>query len=193
MSRLRADDTIEARALEFMTLTAARPEDVIGYRAEKPALDWCEIDLDAKLWTLPAERAKTGTDHVVPLSGAAVAILEALPHRKGRVFNGAAYHGGLSENALLNKAQEVAAAMEGDHVTTARNLSRKTFRTWATDNRVEEEGIIELCLAHAVSEIRSSSTYYKGDAIDRKKHVFDAWAAFADGQSVGDNVVKLHA
>ena len=39
---------------------------------------WGEIDLDAKLWSVPAERMKMGKEHEIPLSDAAVAILAAI-------------------------------------------------------------------------------------------------------------------
>jgi integrase len=71
MMTLRADTEVAARALEFLILTAARTGEVIG------AL-WEEIDFRARLWTVPADRMKAGKEHRVPLSGAAMAILEAM-------------------------------------------------------------------------------------------------------------------
>jgi integrase len=69
---LRAEDGTPARALEFAILTAARTSEVIGAR---PA----EFDLEAAVWTIPAERMKSHRRHKVPLSARAVAIVrEAL-------------------------------------------------------------------------------------------------------------------
>src|SRR5262249_26324529 len=69
-----------ARALAFAILTAARTGEVLGAR-------WAEIDLQGRVWTVPAERMKGGRTHRVPLSAAAVAVLkEVLPlalHRDG--------------------------------------------------------------------------------------------------------------
>ena len=61
-----------ARVLEFTILTAARS-------AEAREADWCEIDLAARTWTVPATRMKAKREHRVALSDAAVALLEALP------------------------------------------------------------------------------------------------------------------
>jgi integrase len=60
-----------AQALEFAILTAARSGEVLGAR-------WSEIDLEAKVWTVPATRIKAGREHRVPLSAPALAIIEAM-------------------------------------------------------------------------------------------------------------------
>lgn len=69
---LRAREGIAARALEFCILTAARTGEDFG-------ATWREIDLEAKLWTVPAPRMKSSREHRVPLSGAAIAVLNAMP------------------------------------------------------------------------------------------------------------------
>jgi len=65
MKELRKQDGMGARALEFVILTAARSGEVRGAR-------WPEIDLKAKIWTVPGERMKAGKEHRVPLSSAAI-------------------------------------------------------------------------------------------------------------------------
>ena len=57
--------------IEWQLLTLVRPSEASGAR-------WEEIDLDAKLWTIPAERMKAKRQHIVPLSTQAIAILEVL-------------------------------------------------------------------------------------------------------------------
>jgi hypothetical protein len=59
---------IAARALAFAVLTAARSGEVRG-------MAWREVDLDAAVWTVPAERIKAGREHRVPLAAAALALL----------------------------------------------------------------------------------------------------------------------
>ena len=71
MAELRAQEGVAARALEFAILTAARTGEVIGAR-------WAEINLAERLWTVPAERMKAGKEHRVPLSDAALAIVETM-------------------------------------------------------------------------------------------------------------------
>jgi integrase len=76
-------DRVSAVALEFTILTAARTPEVIGAR-------WSEIDLDAGVWTVSAERMKGSKEHQVPLSKRAIALLEDLSRERGGfVFVGA--------------------------------------------------------------------------------------------------------
>ena len=72
MRELRERDGVAARALEFTILTATRTGEALNAR-------WAEIDLDDKLWTIPAERMKAGREHRVPLCDRAVAIVEEMP------------------------------------------------------------------------------------------------------------------
>ncbi|HEX3215607.1 MAG TPA: tyrosine-type recombinase/integrase, partial [Aestuariivirgaceae bacterium] len=71
MARLRAREGLAAQALEFAILTAARSGEVLGLR-------WSEIDIEAKVWTVPPTRIKAGREHRVPLSPRALAIMEAM-------------------------------------------------------------------------------------------------------------------
>jgi len=71
VARLAGQDSISALALRFLIMTAARTSEVIGAR-------WNEFDLENRLWTIPASRMKPGREHRVPLSGAAMALVEKL-------------------------------------------------------------------------------------------------------------------
>ena len=71
MTALRQRDEIAAHALAFAILTAARRSEVISAR-------WDEIDLDAKIWTVPGSRMKSGREHRVPLSDAAIDLLRKM-------------------------------------------------------------------------------------------------------------------
>jgi integrase len=94
MGELRMRDSISARALETTILTACRTSEVIGAR-------WDEIDLGAKVWTVPAERMKKGRLHRVPLTPRLVAILKAMPRDSEFVFHGADPAKPLSNMAML--------------------------------------------------------------------------------------------
>ncbi len=79
MSELRAKSGVSARALEFAILTAGRTGEVIGAK-------WSEVDLDGRVWAIPAEWMKAGREHRVPLSDGAIAVLKALPSGSEFVF-----------------------------------------------------------------------------------------------------------
>jgi integrase len=89
---LRQRDGISARAIEFLTLTAARTGEVIG-------ATWGEIDLDEKVWNIPAERMKSHRPHRVPLSAPVIDILKALPREKDNPY---AFIGGRAGKGLSN-------------------------------------------------------------------------------------------
>jgi integrase len=85
--QLRKVESASSLALQFTILTAARSGEVRGAR-------WDEIDMDGKVWTIPASRMKAGVEHRVPRSDAAVEILEELAaHRcSDFVFPGQRHH-----------------------------------------------------------------------------------------------------
>jgi len=123
MGVLRQRNEIEARALTFTLLTAARAGEACG-------ADWREIDLAHRLWTIPAERMKGRREHRVPLSAPACALLEQTPpeRRRGYVFPNATRPGkSVTVIALWRLAQELT---EG--ATTVHGL-RSTFRDWAAE------------------------------------------------------------
>ena len=80
VAELREREATAALALELCILTAARSGEILGMR-------WAEIDLDKKIWTVPADRMKAGREHRVPLSQRAVAILARLDKGQGRAIS----------------------------------------------------------------------------------------------------------
>ena len=68
--KIRQRDAVAARALEFAILTATRTGEVLGAH-------WDEIDLENKVWTVPASRMKARREHRVPLSAAAFAVVKS--------------------------------------------------------------------------------------------------------------------
>jgi integrase len=73
---LEQREGIAALAVRFAILTACRSGEIRGAA-------WDEFDLQAKVWTIPAERMKAGKEHRVPMADAALAILEASPRDGG--------------------------------------------------------------------------------------------------------------
>ena len=78
MKEPRKNESISAKALMFTILTAARTSETTG-------ATWDEVDLGQKIWTIPAERMKSGREHRVPLSDAVVRLLKSIP-RDGTTF-----------------------------------------------------------------------------------------------------------
>ena len=180
MARLRAHDSISARALEFTGLAAVRTNETI-YAA------WAEIDLAAKTWTIPGRRMKSERDHRVPLSDRALEILASLPREKDNpyVFIGARKGKGLSNMAMLEVA--------------ARHGRQRLYRAWLplelprlvrrADQYPRE--LAEAALAHVLKD-KTEASYQRGDLFEKRRKLMRAWAGYRTSPPrTGGDVVAL--
>jgi len=168
---LRADKRIEARALEFCVLCAARTEEVVG-------AEWSEFDLRKRQWVIPGERMKSGREHRVPLSDRAMQILGSLKHHGVRVFN-------ISNHAMLRVLQE-----RNPDVTV--HGFRSTFRDWAAERTNYPEFITEMALAHAVGT-DVVKAYRRTDLFERRVRLMKQWADFLAKPRPSADTVDLQA
>lgn len=168
-------------ALRLLMLTATRPGEVRGAR-------WDEFDLEAKLWRIPAERMKMRTPHVVPLSGPAVAVVEAMKPLSGHrelVFPSPFYPSKpLSENTF-NSAM---ARMGYKYLATAHGF-RALFSTVANESGWNADAI-ERQLAHAErNQIRAA--YDRGARLQERTKLMSWWAEYLDARRIGKVVPLL--
>lgn len=178
---LRRRDAAAARALEFAILTAARTGEVMG-------ATWAEIDLNAAVWTVPAERMKAAREHRVPLSGRALAILAEMKgdrqEPKGFVFAGQRRDQPLSSMAFLMLLRRM-------NVKTTAHGFRSSFRDWAGDHTSFPREIAEAALAHAISD-KTEAAYRRGTALEKRRELMEMWARYCEG-SQSAKVVLLRA
>jgi integrase len=189
MKRLDAEESLSALALRWAILTAARTNEVIG-------AVWDEIDMEAPggpVWTVPAGRMKMKIEHRVPLSAAAVAVLDAVKplrtqdgespaflfpgkagSRGGAVAGGRsdAVAGGLSNMALLSLLRRMGVASE----CTVHGF-RSSFRTWVEECTATPTAVAEVALAHAVGD-ETQRSYQRGDLLEKRRAVMTAWAEY---------------
>lgn len=173
VAKLRAADSAETvkLALEFLILTAARSGEVRGAR-------WDEIDLEAKLWTIPAERMKAEREHVVPLTARAIEILtrarELAPPKSELVFpSNRSKAGGLSDMALTMVLRRL-------KVEATAHGFRSTFRGWCSEETDFPGEVAEMALAHAIGS-KVEAAYRRGKLLEKRRELMDAWATFALG------------
>ena len=162
----------------FLVLTAARSGEARGAA-------WTEIDLDAKEWRIPAGRMKAGTEHRVPLSDAAMAVLaqaKMLRDWSGLVFPSALRPGKPMSDMTLTKVLRYNGLAE---LTTVHGL-RSAFRDFCAETGKPRE-IAEAALAHVVPGVEGA--YFRSDLFERRRLLMDQWAAFATG--AGADVVRL--
>lgn len=183
MVDLRAREGVAARALEFAILTAARTSEAIGAR-------WSEIDLDAAVWTIPAERMKARRDHRVPLSERALALLRTLPRDENSDFlfiSPMAKGEPLSNMALLSTLKRMNRAD-----LTAHGF-RSTFRDWAAETTAYPDAVVEMALAHAIGNAVEAA-YRRGDLFEKRKRLMADWAAYCGGTSrSGAEILPIRA
>ena len=174
MARLRERSATAALALEFIILTAARAGEALG-------ATWGEIDLEARLWTVPAMRMKAGRVHRVPLSGRALDILEAIrPLRASDAADALIFPGGREGRPLSGMATAMLLRRMGQGAVTTHGF-RSSFRDWAGEVSSFPREVIEAALAHAVGDA-TERAYWRGDALEKRRQLMEAWAAFLGGQ-----------
>lgn len=164
MARLREQDGMGARALEFTILTAARSGEVRG-------ATWAEIDLEEAVWTVPGERMKVGKEHRVPLPPAAVALLKRLPRTEGVDYVFPAPRGGQLSDMTLTavlRRMEVPVTVHG---------MRSTFRDWAAEHTEYPREVAEMALAHSISNAVEAA-YRRGDLFEKRRSLMSDWAKF---------------
>ena len=183
MAVLRERPGIAARALEFLILTASRSGEVRGMR-------WGEVDLDAAVWTVPAQRMKAGKLHRVPLCAPALALLRRIrPERvkaDALVFAGTKAGQPLSDMSLTAVLRRMNVAAEGAPPPWRDPASREpvvvhgfrsTFRVWAGERTSYPREVVEAALAHTLKD-RVEAAYARTDLLERRRPLMAEWAAF---------------
>ena len=164
MAELRSVEGVNARALEFTILTASRTSEALK-------ATWDEIDLKAKVWTIPAERMKGGKAHQVPLAGQSVRLLKHLPRDGSNlVFLGSRIGRPLTDGVMWKLAQRLRPGL------TVHGL-RSTFRDWAGDRTNFPRDVIEFALAHKLPD-KVEASYRRGDALEKRSKLMEAWAQY---------------
>ena len=164
MERLSGADGVGAMAVRFAVLTAARSGEVRGAR-------WSEVDLDAAVWTIPAERMKAKEEYRVPLTVEALAVLkQARGLDDDLVFPGRFRGRQLSDLPMI-------ASLKRLNVSVTIHGFRTSFRTWASERTNVPREIAEMCLAHTVGNAVERA-YARSDLFDKRRDLMERWARF---------------
>ena len=163
-------------ALEFLILTACRSGEVRGAK-------WSEIDLDNNMWTVPADRTKTGKPHRVPLStrgGSVLREAEKITDESGLVFPSA--RGRMMTDSTMSKL------MRENAVGGTPHGFRSSFRTWAGEVTNTPREVAEAALGHVVGGVEGA--YARGDLFDKRRNLMETWANYLTA-SEGGRVVPM--
>jgi len=178
MSRLRDMNGVDARALEFTILTAARSREVIGAR-------WAEIDFKSALWTVPAARMKSRKEHRVPLSAQALGLLKECYSEDNNAFIFIGARSGRS----IGHVQMLRALRELDPTATVHGF-RSTFSDWAHETTSYPNHVIESALAHAVGS-SVERAYRRGDLFDKRRKLMESWAKHCEAPVAAGAVIPI--
>src|SRR5664279_1202032 len=148
--------------------------------------EWCEIDLDAAMWTVPAARMKRelreklhGAPHLVPLPRQAVAVLQDLQPLTGQgklVFRGERHHDRPMSDNTINAALR---AMGFSQEEVTGHGFRATARTMLHERLGFSPDVIEAQLAHSVRDSLGRA-YNRTEFIDQRREMLQAWADYLD-------------
>lgn len=192
MRELRAREGVAAAALEFHILTVARPANAV-------AAKWSEVDRKSGVWTIPGNQMKGDAEHKVPLSRAALDVLERMQELTGDSEYIFANADGVplsdaSMGAVINRMNE-----EGRRwidPTSDRDVVphgfRSSFRDWAAEHGYDDP-VAEAALAHKISD-KVVAAYKRTRFFELRKEMMKDWADYcARPDGAGDNVVLLRA
>lgn len=163
ISYLRSKQDASSRCLEFLILTATRTGEARG-------ATWSEIDLENKLWVIPAQRMKAKAEHRVPLSERAVEILREMQAVQTceYVFAGKKPHTPISDMAMLM-------LMRRNEQAFVTHGFRSSFRDWAAESTAHDNYVVEMALAHRISN-QVEAAYRRGDLFEKRAKLMQDWA-----------------
>lgn len=164
MKALRGQEGSGAKALKFAILTAARSGEVRGAM-------FSEFDLDAGVWTVPADRMKAGRVHRVPLSKAALAIVKA---QQKIAVNQFVFP---SPRAVMLSDMTLTAVLRRMEVNAVPHGFRSTFRDWVAEKTDYPNEMAEMALAHTISD-KVEAAYRRGDLLEKRRKMMQDWAEY---------------
>ncbi|ELV08595.1 Putative prophage CPZ-55 integrase [Wohlfahrtiimonas chitiniclastica SH04] len=179
-SALDVDNSASTQALKLAILTATRTNEVLNAH-------WGEFDLNKRIWTIPAKRMKAKKEHRIPLSAAAIELLNQIPRlESGLLFEGTKAGKPLSNMAMLMKCRRMDKTkfesdgkgwrdFEGETITP--HGFRSTFRDWAAETTSTPNMVVEQALAHTIGNAVEAA-YRRGDLLERRAELMEAWASY---------------
>jgi len=168
--KLRAMEGVGCRALEFTILTAGRSGEALGVR-------WSEIDLEGKVWTVPATRTKAGREHRVPLSRRCLTILREMQKLRVSDF---VFPGFREGRPLWGVTLTDLLRRMGTDVSV--HGFRSTFRDWCGDCTPYPREIAEAALAHVVGNAVERASR-RGSAFEQRANLMEDWATFCEAKT----------
>lgn len=171
MQLLEKSNGIGSWVMRFLILTATRT-------TEARAAEWAEFDMERKLWEIPAARMKAKRPQRIPLSEAAMEILQemkafndALAVPSKYVFPGQKQGKHPSEAIMLALLKRI------DRKDIVPHGFRATFRIFIAEQTTFPREVAEAALAHAIAD-KTEAAYQRGDYLEKRREMMDTWGAY---------------
>lgn len=158
---------LSAYALRFLILTATRTKEVIEAKFD-------EIDLQRRMWTIPAEKMKVRKVHKVPLSQEAIKIIEFMKRKHNHEY---VFHNPSIGRHISNGAMLVFLKKQFPNLKITVHGFRSSFRDWAEETGQYQHNAIEFCLAHELPN-KVEKAYLRSDLIDARTIIMNDWENF---------------
>ena len=189
VSALRTRDGVSARAVEFAILTAGRSGEVRGAQ-------WSEFDVERKVWTIPAERMKAKRQHEVPLSDAALALLNAIPRNGDFVFAGikAQQLSDMSLTAVIRRMNtgEKPAWIDANGEGITIHGFRSSFRMWTAETTNYPREVAEHALAHQLPDAVERA-YQRGSQFAKRAELMSEWSTHCNSANSSAEINQIRS
>lgn len=180
------DNSASAQALQFKILTLARTANILQ-------AEWQEIDLKARIWTIPEHKMKKDIEHRIPLSNEAMALLEQIPRTDSPyLFEGKTAGKHLSNMAMIMKMRRmdkanIEAGGKGykdakTGETATPHGFRSTFKDYTTEVLEIEDIVTKRALAHKLDKAETAEAYQRSDLLERRRPIMEQWARYVTGK-----------
>ena len=145
---------------------------------------WPEMNLDKKIWVIDKNRMKAGKEHRIPLSSAAIELLEELNQQRSSqyVFPGKKRGKPLSNMSMTLTLRR----MDHGHITV--HGFRSTCRDWIAEKTNYPQRVAETALAHRLKD-GAEAAYQRGDLLEKRAAMMQAWSDYANSEK--SNVVAI--
>ena len=175
---LESRKSLSAKAILLQIYTATRSNEAVSAR-------WGEIDLNAKVWTIPKERMKANREHRVPLAKEAVKLLKSLPRLNDWVFP--------SQNEKPLTIAATLKMVKGINPSITTHGFRSTFRDWAAEHTAYAREVAEAALAHVLKD-KTEAAYFRSDLFEKRALMLADWARYCHTeQGKASNVTLINA
>ena len=159
-------------AIRFLALTAARSNEVRGCL-------WSEIDIERKLWIIPASRMKAGAEHRVALSQAALRVVEEAKRLQGDKPSLLVFPSPLKDREAPMSDMTLTKVLRTTGLADRMTIHgiRSSFKDWTSEETYTPWAVSELALAHRVGSAVEQA-YHRTDLLEKRRELMESWADF---------------